>query len=42
VLRIRLSGERVVLAGQAVTVMSAYLTPAVEEAGQAFQDSQES
>jgi PhzF family phenazine biosynthesis protein len=42
VLRIRPSGERVLLAGQAVTVMSAYLTPAVEAAGLAFQDSQES
>jgi PhzF family phenazine biosynthesis protein len=41
VLRIRLSGERVVLAGQAVTVMSAYLTPAVEEAGFTLQAGQE-
>jgi PhzF family phenazine biosynthesis protein len=41
VMRIRLAGERVVLAGQAVTVMSAYLTPAVEEAGSALQADQE-
>jgi PhzF family phenazine biosynthesis protein len=41
VLRIRLAGERVRLAGQAVTVMSAYLTPAVEAASFTFQASRE-
>jgi PhzF family phenazine biosynthesis protein len=41
VLRIHLAGERVRMAGQAVTVMSAELTPAVEKAGFAFQADRE-